>query len=64
MRRLMAMVGEGRMDLTPLITHRFALDDIHAAYELLADKATASSRWRCFPPRCRIVHLRRSVPTS
>lgn len=36
MRRLMEMVLHGRLDLTPLITHRFKLDQITEAYELFA----------------------------
>jgi threonine dehydrogenase-like Zn-dependent dehydrogenase len=36
MRRLMEVVGSGRVDLKPLVTHRFKLDDIEAAYELFA----------------------------
>lgn len=36
MRRLMAMVASGRIDTQPLVTHRFGLDDIEAAYELFA----------------------------
>jgi alcohol dehydrogenase len=36
MRRLMAMVAEERMDLTPLVTHRFSLDDIQTAYDLFS----------------------------
>jgi alcohol dehydrogenase len=34
MRRLMAIVESGRVDLGAMVTHRFRLDDIEAAYEL------------------------------
>ena len=32
----MAVVGTGRLDTVPLVTHRFALDDIEEAYALFA----------------------------
>jgi threonine dehydrogenase-like Zn-dependent dehydrogenase len=34
MRRLMSVIESGRIDLKPLVTHRFKLDQIEAAYEL------------------------------
>ena len=34
MRRLMSVIASGRVDLKPLVTHRFKLDQIEAAYEL------------------------------
>ncbi|MEA2764820.1 MAG: alcohol dehydrogenase [Gemmatimonadaceae bacterium] len=34
MRRLMSVVGSGAIDLRPLVTHRFKLDQIEEAYEL------------------------------
>lgn len=36
MRRLMAVVSSGRVDLTPFVTHRFKLDEIVEAYELFS----------------------------
>ena len=33
-RRLMSVIQSGRVDLSPMVTHRFKLDDIEKAYEL------------------------------
>ena len=38
MRKLMELVRQGRLDLSPLITHRFALDEIEEAYELFGNQ--------------------------
>jgi threonine dehydrogenase-like Zn-dependent dehydrogenase len=38
MRRLMDVVSSGRADLKPLVTHRFRLDEIEAAYDLFANQ--------------------------
>jgi alcohol dehydrogenase len=38
MRRLMNVVASGRVDLTAMVTHRFKLDDIKAAYELFSQQ--------------------------
>jgi alcohol dehydrogenase len=36
MRRLMSVIESSRLDLKPMVTHRYALDDIVAAYDLFA----------------------------
>src|SRR5688572_28303934 len=49
MRRLMEMVAAGRMDLTPLITHAFDLDDIREAYELFSRQGDGVLKIALFP---------------
>jgi threonine dehydrogenase-like Zn-dependent dehydrogenase len=36
MRRLLSVVGAGQVDLRPLVTHRYRLDQIEEAYDLFA----------------------------
>ena len=38
MRRLMAVIDSGRVDLSAMVTHRFSLDQIEEAYELFANQ--------------------------
>lgn len=38
MRRLMEVVRHGRVDLTPLLTHRFSLNDIKEAYRIFGER--------------------------
>lgn len=38
MRRLMSVIQSGRVNLKPLVTHRFKLDQIEEAYELFANQ--------------------------
>jgi alcohol dehydrogenase len=49
MRRLLGMVAERRLDLTPLVTHRFALDDIADAYELFSRQGDGVLKVALFP---------------
>lgn len=51
MRRLMSMVENGRVDLSPLITHRFALDDIQDAFELFSRQGDGVLKVALFPNR-------------
>jgi threonine dehydrogenase-like Zn-dependent dehydrogenase len=49
MRRLLAMVATGRLDLTPLVTHRFALADLKDAYELFSHQQDGVMKVAVYP---------------
>jgi len=38
MRRLIEVIASGRVDTRPLVTHRFTLDQVEAAYDLFANQ--------------------------
>jgi alcohol dehydrogenase len=38
MRRILAVISSGRVDLGGLVTHRFKLDQIEEAYDLFANQ--------------------------
>ena len=58
MRRLMALIQNHRVDLSPLVTHRFGLDDIHEAYDLFAAQRDGVMKIALTP------HVRPHLPTS
>ena len=37
--QLLKLIADGRLDATPFATHRFALDETMAAYDMFADAA-------------------------
>ena len=53
MRRLMAMIEHRRVDLTALVTHRFALDDIAEAYDLFSHQRDGVLKVALYPDRDR-----------
>jgi threonine dehydrogenase-like Zn-dependent dehydrogenase len=38
MRRLMSVIASGQVDLSPMVTHRFKLDEIETAYDLFSNQ--------------------------
>src|SRR5689334_802450 len=49
MRRLMAMIQNHRVDLTPLITHQYALDDIAEAFDLFSHQRDGVLKVALYP---------------
>jgi len=49
MRRLIELVAARRMDLTPLVTHRFALEDLYDAFELFSHQRDQVMKVAIFP---------------
>jgi threonine dehydrogenase-like Zn-dependent dehydrogenase len=58
MRRLMAMIATHRADLSSLVTHQIALDDIHDAFELFSHQRDGVLKVALYPDRARIAHPR------
>lgn len=54
MRRLMAMIEHRRVDLSPLVTHRFALDDIAEAYDVFSSQRGGVLKVALYPAMARI----------
>jgi alcohol dehydrogenase len=64
MRRLMAMVAHQRVDLSPLITHRFALDDIQEAYDLFSQQRDGVLKVALYPDATRLPASKRATATA
>ena len=57
MRRLMEMIAQRRVDLSPLVTHRFALDNITDAFELFSHQRDGVLKVALYPE---VAALRRA----
>jgi threonine dehydrogenase-like Zn-dependent dehydrogenase len=55
MRRLMAMIAHGRVDLSPLVTHRFALENIAEAYDVFSHQRGGALKVALYPDRASML---------
>jgi threonine dehydrogenase-like Zn-dependent dehydrogenase len=58
MRRLMAMIEHHRVDLKPLVTHRFALDDIGDAFDLFSSGRNGVLKVAIYPDSSALASAR------
>ena len=61
MRRLMEMIAQRRVDLSPLVTHRFALDNIAEAFELFSHQRDGVLKVALYPE---VAALRRAETSA
>ena len=61
MRRLMAMVEHRRVDLSSLVTHRFALEDIQEAYDVFSQQRDGVLKVALYPEVARLKAVREEV---
>jgi threonine dehydrogenase-like Zn-dependent dehydrogenase len=61
MRRLMSTIEHGRVDLAPLVTHRFALDDIEDAFDLFSHQRDGVLKVALYPEAARAKERRPAV---
>lgn len=64
MRRLMAMIANHRVDLAPLVTHRFALDDIEEAFDLFSHQRDGVLKVALYPDAARATAKREAVAVA
>ena len=62
MRRLMAMIENRRVDLMPLVTHHFALEDIQEAYDVFSHQRDGVLKIALYPNR--EAARRKSLPAA
>jgi threonine dehydrogenase-like Zn-dependent dehydrogenase len=62
MRRLMAMIEHKRIDVSPLVTHHFALDDIHDALELFSHQRDGVLKVALYPEASRAKARQLKIP--
>ena len=61
MRRLMEMIAQRRVDLSPLVTHRFALDNIAEAFDLFSHQRNGVLKVALYPE---MAAMRRAETTA
>jgi alcohol dehydrogenase len=64
MRRLMSMIECGRVDLTRLVTHTFALDDIEEAFDLFSHQRNGVLKVALHPDVARVEAKRQLVAAA